>query len=113
MGRGADEVRLGAARLAKAPNGINEVERPADEQGDHEQLDVDHQVIHFLAMLGGERRQGEDFHFERTICWPVTGLDAAAAAAAALFIRKIKNAAIPPSTKSTTTKRLKMPMFMP
>src|SRR3989442_1630803 len=72
MGRGADEVCLGAARLAKAPNGINEIQRPADKQGDHEQVDVDHEVIQFLAMLGGERRQGKDFHFERTICWPVT-----------------------------------------
>ena len=57
MGGGADVIGLRIARTAKTPNGVEEVERPADKQRNHQQMDVKGQIVHFLAMLRSQRRQ--------------------------------------------------------
>ena len=44
-------VGLGISRLAEPEEGIDKVSQPADEQRDHQPVNVNHQIIHILAML--------------------------------------------------------------
>ena len=86
IGRGVafdpDIIGLGLARAAEAVHGIEKINDPADEQHDHQPVDVDDQVVNVLAVLRGQRRQAEDMFakplFHTSVGVLVTGLMPAA-----------------------------------
>jgi hypothetical protein len=42
------------AAAPESPDGIEKIRGPPDEQGDHQVMDVDDELVHFGAMPGGE-----------------------------------------------------------
>ena len=66
VGAGTDVISLRVGRTAMLEDGDDEERQPPDEQGRHQQMDVDQQFVEPLAVGGGdfgeEKELREEFH---------------------------------------------------
>src|SRR5665213_1805342 len=109
----ADVIGLWIARGAKTPDGVAEINDPADEQREHQPVDVNDEVINVLPVGRGQRRhseqfEGQLFHFS-------DGFSGAAPLFANSSLRTMwtKKTAMHVSTLRMTPISVKIPQLMP
>src|SRR5262249_19611800 len=97
----AGVIGFGIARAVEAEEDEREVRDPADEQRDHQPVNVNDQVVHALAVFRRERWQLQQFFHHGSLSFED------------LLAMNTKNEATLASTVTTTPSRLRMPAFMP
>ncbi len=60
MAFGAFVVGVRVARGVETPEDVAKINDPADEQREHQPVDINHEVVHGLAVGGGEFGQAEN-----------------------------------------------------
>src|SRR5882724_11332780 len=98
----------------KTPDCIAKINDPADEQHQHQPMDIDNQRVNLLAVFRGEFGHSEKF------CRPFNhtsvmffGASAFLPDDSSLLIMRMRPNAKQPSTGTRTPSNVKMPRFMP
>src|ERR1039457_7694778 len=110
-------IGLGVARGAETPDRVAEINDPADEQRQHEPVDVNDERVHRLAVFRGQLGHAEDMigkPFGHTLGGFCTvGLLSASICAFSPRATWTKNSVMHVSTVRMTPIRVKEPQFMP
>src|SRR6185312_13310334 len=56
----ADVIGPGMVRLPEAKQRVQKIPEPADKQHAHQGMNINNQVVHVLAVFGGQDGQGEN-----------------------------------------------------